>query len=271
MKNSEKKDVFELHLFRKINGEASKKKLHALLIPELCALTLLNNRDAIHLMLYLAHFVKGSLEIPNTISGQDSWFSRWAEKSGSPGCYQNSATERKSLRKEILASNAEPNKQAEHISIRAYPVCYHSPQTPKGSTTTRLLLVAYHLERDWARFQLEPLSSQYMSTSIENITLTPDLIEPEKWEKFAWDTQQTLWPENNNRIIFFHTPEGSKLENVLTYDGINVIDDMPPAYAGKERFDLTVYTRSTKLLQIIYINKLTTSWDKPDATTIEHI
>ena len=241
-----------LKLFRKKHLLDSQKKMLGMLIPELLALTLVNNRQAIRLLRYGSQYVQG-LEIP--IEGDDSMVNRWATTAKNPGAYQASATERKTLRTNILSNQEgqDSGLRVEHVSVRAYPVRYHSPQTPDGSQNLRILLVAYHIERHWVYFQVEPLRYRYHKREVDEVTIAKGLLKQDRWSDFYCQLG-TIEPENFiGAQVCIHVPHGSALREVFT-EYAQTKDDMPPEYSGQDRFDIQVFTRSIKFLRSNYFD-----------------
>jgi hypothetical protein len=264
-----KSELFRLEMFRKKGGVSVGKKLNSVLVPELYALTLLPNRPVVQLLRYLSTSVENGLAIP---INSDQWASHWAKAGADARCYSASAPARAKKRKEVLGVFADtPNASAlgsvalpslQHVAVRAYPVRFVSPQTRNAKGTKRLLLLAFDLKRLWFYVQLEPLRSQYELKEAHELAVSPDLIMARQWESFVsrlWNAHATYSLDP----LCVHLPEGSQLLKTFGVTcqrfreigmEMDVVADMPREYQGLNRFQITVKTRSSKVLANVVVD-----------------
>ena len=145
--NKDSTGHFSLKLFRVNTPSSTLKTFNRLLIPELFALTLLKNREALRLLTHLSPFIRGGFGVPPV--GGDSWINSWIDHNLKRPRFKVSAASRSDLRKKILSYATKPELAtkegfgpdfpAEHVSVRAYPIRLHSPQVRKDAITKRVL------------------------------------------------------------------------------------------------------------------------------------
>jgi hypothetical protein len=256
------REQFALKLFRSNSPQTPIKIFNRLLIPEIFALTLLTNRAVLRLLAYLNQYIQGGFGLPPT--GQDSWINSWIDPKLKRQCFKVSAARRSLWRKEALGYDRKPNVEiktgygkgllAEHVSVRAYPICFQSPQKHDDSMTKRVLLVAYHLERHWLYFQIEAMRYPWEQKSFGDIKIADDLLSKDQWSDFLDQIANISLAEGALAPLCLHVPDGSELRVALDRDHLLVIDDMPPEGLSGDRFNLQVFRRKTASLRNLYVD-----------------
>jgi len=169
-----------------------------------------------------------------------------------------SAPRRKLLLQKVLGVDVKktdeprfsnPDGEAtEHVSIRAYPVLYRTPQAG-SSAKVRLVLVAFHLERHWVLFHVVKLKRSLGDQSPGDIKIDSDLIQDFQWQAFVDEIRNYVAQKAGaeQRSLLLHVPKGSFLKTALCRDAANVKDDMPKEYKGADRFEIVILRRRSKL------------------------
>lgn len=248
---------FKLKLFRSNAPQTPIKIFNRLLVPELFALTLLTNRAVFRLLTCFNQYIQGGFCLP--LAGQDSWINSWIDPKLKRQCFKVSAARRSLWRKEVLAYDRKPNfeiksgygkgMQAEHVSVRAYPIRFRSPQKHDDTITKRIVLVAYHLERHWLYFQIETMRYPWDQKSFVDIKIAHDLLSKERWDDFLAQIEEIVGTADIPAPLCLHVPDGSELRIALDRDHLMVIDDMPAETLSDDRFDLHVLRRKSASLR----------------------
>lgn len=235
------------------------KNFNRLLIPELFALTLLGNRDVVRLLAYLDGCIQGGFGLPASTKGTDSWINQWIDPQLKQQRFNVTAARRSIWREEVLTFSRKKNFEikegfgrdvpTEHISVRAYPIGFSSPQKRNSTISKRLLLVAYHLERHWLYLQLEPLRYPWRQAALNEIDIAADLVSKKQWQDFVCQVSESAAAAGGGGAICLHVPDGSALLSVLQDEKHQVIDDMPEECSNGDRFDLEILRRESASLR----------------------
>lgn len=274
-KTEKKSGTFWIRIFRKKLPLLSAKKVHGLLLPEIFALTLASNRTIGRVLKYAEQYVEGGLHLPAHETVPDNWINYWASDGASGGHATLPANKRSALLGDILgaadtvddSTKPVPRSPARwHVSVRAYPIRYSSPQSPKDTAMTRLLLVGYDLSKHRLYVQIAPLRFPYKDKPLSTLVLHEDLIPARQWTEFVSKVQSMAMSDTGDvsSEVCLHVPHGSRLVYALKNDDCRVLDDMPAESGTTDRFEVHVTKRSIKGLAINYID-LSDTVSKPQA------
>ncbi|MCK9620243.1 MAG: hypothetical protein M0R47_06865 [Methylobacter sp.] len=256
---AENSQYVALHLLKKTQSSISPEKVFRLIVPELLALSLLPNREIVNIFHSMKRYWTNQKHIPS--KNRDQWISYWAKQTTADISWA-SAKERGLFRsrvldmegpayEEIRQSLGSETGQVEHISIRAYPVSYRTPQAG-GRIGKRLLFVAYHLERHWLLFHLEKLAQSWKKKDLFSMSIRDQMIAKGSWEKFLDHIEVFVRDDTSRKehqTILLHVPYRSALKMALSRKDWHVVDDMPKEYAGDDRLDIEVLKRASKKIQ----------------------
>lgn len=230
----------------------SPRKIHGWLIPELLALTLAANGDllagmraAVAVKLGELDYEKGdeaSLQplLPNKAA--DRWLNYWATKGAERRYFADSALHRLARYREITKV---PN--VEHISLRAWPIHYRTPQAGV-SGRSRLLLAAYDLRRHWLMVSLHKLRYPYRNQTANELTISSVLLSDSQWQaiQVSLIAQSSLASGDPAPTIHLHLPEESRLASAFQGSSLTICCDMPPSPSEPGRFALQMFRRQSR-------------------------
>ena len=253
-------EQFTLKLFRSNAPQTPINIFNRLLIPELFALTLLTNREVLRLLTCLDQYIQGGFGLPQT--GQDSWINSWIDPKLKRQCFKVSAARRSLWRKAVLAYDKKSNFetkpgygkgiQAEHVSVRAYPIRFRSPQKHDDTITKRVVLVAYHLERHWLYLSIEAMRYPLDLKNFIDIKISHYILSKKRFDYFLAKLAEISGVAGVSAPLCLHVPDRSELRVALDRGHLMVIDDMPAEALSDDRFDLQVLRRQSASLKNSY-------------------
>lgn len=254
-----KPDLFSVTLAGKKNAdgqgsESFSKKCYRLIVPELCAMTLLPNWRLMKIVTELNRFLNFKDKVGNAKSGlpkvsaQDEWISRLIQTSHLPDDAKN-AKRRAAWRDSVIKDVADQPR--EHIAIRAFPVRHLVPQK-SAKADNFLLLVAFHLTRGWFSAFICRMKPEYQHTHGKQVeqdkqadskfhgpaaTLGKRVVPERKWQEFLGQMKVAIGiPNEELGRVILHLPEDAiNLTQSLSGQGWHVANDMPATYAGADR------------------------------------
>ncbi len=259
---------FELAAFKE--NLDSKKSLARYLVPEFLALTLLPNNEAINaLQMTLSNSGHiNELEINNQSQTLRSWmntkeFEYMKKHVASPPV-------RNIFRQNLLnlasshyenGNMPEFNKQQkiEHISLRAYPVRYETTQST-GRSGKRIIFVIYNFRRHWIFAHMAELADAMDKIDISEVNISPNVMAKGAWINLMQDickatidlNRRNSQPSRFPIAIVLHLPKDSGLSDKFKADNVYVIEDMPPLYSGKVKFNFKVLIKNSKQINEVY-------------------
>ena len=255
--------ALELKLVQKNRSETkSAKKPLRLLIPELMALTLTTNREALAIVRSLEPYVAGAPFTPEEKSS-DGWINYRASAPGNSGRYRATANERVRERKRVLSSTPDgvpmpeaPPPVIEHVSIRAHFVRYVTPQLRKKEPKEegrRLILATYSLTGRWLFFHVAKVRPPYRNADLFTTKRTAHLIFGPQWAEFIERIRNTAREAaERDRVavlqqFFVHVAADARWSSGLTAhsgEDVQFVKDMPKEDESGDRLMISVLRRA---------------------------
>lgn len=269
LKNDQNNAKFcELSLITRNTSKSDQVISH--LIPEFVALTLLPNKYAVEALktIFAKTTNSNQLDIPNQANSFNKLMNQNDFKCinadfASPAVRNIFRTNILNLCSKHYKSLNElkvvQGRSVEHITLRAYPVLYETPQST-GRIGKRIIFVVYNLKRHWIFAHVAELAESMVNKEIDELEITPKIVAKGAWHNLVDDINGTIQiacaresqPTRYPTPIFLHLPKNSNLSSKLKRDNWQVFEDMPALYPGKKRLKIEFFKKNSKVINEFY-------------------